>query len=416
MPEKFNMRLNSLNNSLFAANPNNDETIGSGADKLSRNKIIASGRACAAEYLGQRISRGTGSYVSKLSEFGGSYAALSKAHSEQKMLFCAARAYAAVGAMPPQNIEQVRNDASLYKDPIFLRTLARIDMEVVSPMLYDVFTDLGGNMLNMSSIPLGSTKEIVIQSNDIFLWEDTAFGSSHSTTKNYLYPDTVTMNPRPFTSNGTIKWYQMVALDGGMDAGWYYAALIRGMWSKIMAMYSGALTDAATIAQYVPSYLVFNSYSSANWAAATQAVAVANGVRRENLMAFGEYGALQAVLPSGTPSDAALTYQLGEEWMKNGFVSMVGRVPLYEVLPALVPGSINTTGTTVGLGDNIYITARVGDSLAPVYVAMVDGWPVTIEYTASQTANFVIDINMTTLMDVKPIFAGRTGIISNVAL
>lgn len=414
--EKFNMRLNSMDTNLFAYKADGDEKIGSGANQLSRNKIIASGRACTAEYLGTRISRGTGSFKSRIAEFGGSYEALSKAHSEQKMLYCAARAYAAVGAEPPQNIEQVKNDTSLYKDPTFLRTLARIDMEVVTPMLYDVFSDLGGSMLNMSTVRLGETKEIVIQSNDIFLWEDTALGSAHSTTKNYLYSDTVTMNPRPFTSNGTIKWYQMVAADGGMDAGWYYTALIRGMWSKIMAMYTGALTDAATLARYVPSYLTFNSYSSQNWAAATTAVAVANGVRRENLMAFGEYGALQAVLPNGTPSDAALTYQLGEEWMKNGFVSMVGRVPLYEVMPALVPGTVNTIGATVGLDDNIFITARVGDSLAPVYVAMVDGWPVTIEYTPSQTANFVIDINMTTLMDVKPVFAGKLAVIQNVSL
>lgn len=414
--EKLNMRLNSVKDSLFAYKAEGDETVGVGANKLSRNKIIAAGRACAVEYLGTRLDRGTGSYKSRLKEFGGSYADLSKAHSEQKFLYCASLAYNAMGATAPQSIEQVRNDTSLYKDPVFLRALARIDMEVVSPMLYDVFADLGGNMLNMSSIPLGSTKEIVVQSNDIFLWEDGAPGSSHSTTKNYLYPGTVTLNPRMFNSDGTIKWFQLMATDGGMDAGWYYTALIRGLWSKIMAMYTNALTDAAALARYVPSYLRFNSYSSANWAAATQAVAVANGVRRESLMAFGEYGALQAVLPNGTPSDASLTFGISEEWVKNGFVGMVGRVPLYEVMPAMVPGTINTTGDMVGLGDNIFITARVGDSLAPIYAAFVDGWPITLTYSPSTTADFTLDITASTLMDIKGVWAGRTAIISNVSL
>lgn len=414
--EKFNMRLNSLDNKLFDANAVSvkDETVGSGASKLSRNKIIASGRACAADYMGRALSRGTGSYVSRFDNSAMSYKMLSNAHNEQKFLYCAAIAYASIGATPPQNIEQVRKDPTLWKNPTFLATLARIDTEVVTPMLYDVFSDLGSGMFNMDSIGLGETKQVDIQSNDIFVWEDGSWGSGHSTTKNYLYADTVTLNPRQFNANGTIKWFQAVATDGGMDAGAYYAALIRGMWSKIMAMATNALTDSAAQAAYIPSYLRFSSYSSANWAAATTAAAVANGVSRDRLMAFGEYSALQAILPSGTSSDAALTYQLGDEWMKNGFISMVGRVPLYEVMPAMVPGSINTTGEMVGLGDQIFITARVGDSLAPIYVCFVDGWPVTLEYSPSTTANFVVDILMSTLLDVKGVWGGRLAVISNV--
>ncbi len=416
--EKFNMRLNSMDNKLFDANAVSatDETIGTGADKLSRNKIIASGRACAVDYMGRHIARGTGSYVSRFDGSAMSYKALSQAHNEQKFLYCAAMAYASIGAQPPQNIEQVRKDVTLWKNPTFLATLARIDTEVVTPMLYDVFSDLGNGMFNMDSVGLGETKQIDIQSNDIFLWEDGSWGSGHSTTKNYLYADTVTMNPRQFNANGTIKWFQMVATDGGMDAGSYYAALIRGMWSKVMAMATAALTDSAAQSAYIPSYLRFNSYSSANWAAATQAVAVANGVNRDRLMAFGEYAALQAVLPSGTPVDASLTFGISDEWMKNGFVSMVGRVPLYEVMPALLPGTINTTGDMIGLNDQIFITARVGDGLAPVYVCFVDGWPVTLEYTPSTTANFTIDITMSTLLDVKGIWAGRIAVISNVTI
>lgn len=408
---KMNLRLNNADSKLFTVPPGAaDETVGFGASKLSRNNIIASGRMCAWEHIGNLLSRGTGSYKS-LFEGATDYKSLSKAHSEQKYLFCAAQAYRAMGAEAPQNIDQVRNDPTLWKNRTFLATLARIDTEVVTPMLYTVFEDLGSGLINMDSIPLGSTKQIDIQSNDIFLWEDGSWGSGHSTTKNYLYADTVTMNPRMFNANGTMKWFQMMAIDGGMDAGAYYTALIRGMWSKIMAMATTALTDSAAQAQYVPSYLRFASYSSANWAAATQAVAVANGVSRDRLMAFGEYPALQSILPNGTASDAALTYGLGEEWMKNGFISMVGRVPLYEVMPALLPGTINTTGNMIGLGNQIFITARVGDALAPIYATFVDGWPVTIEYDASTTANFTIDCLMSTLLDVKGIWAGRTAII-----
>lgn len=408
MANKINLKLNSMDSSIFAVNSAaSDERVGS----LSRNKIIATGRTCAREFMGRALSRGTDSFVSQFSDSRTSYKELSRKHSEQKYLFCAAQAYRQLGAEAPDSIDKVRNDPTLWKNPTFLATLARIDTEVVTPMLYTVFEDLGAGFINMDSIPLGTTKQVDIQSNDIFLWEDGSWGSGHSTTKNYLYADTVTMNPRQFNSNATMKWFQMMAVDGGMDAGAYYAALIRGMWSKIMAMATTALTDSAAQAQYIPSYLRFASYSSANWAAATQAVAVANGVSRDRLMAFGEYQALQSVLPSGTASDVALTYGLGEEWMKNGFISMVGRVPLYEVMPAMLPGTINTTGNMIGLDDQIFITARVGDGLAPIYATFVDGWPITIEYTASETANFVIDVTMSTLLDVKGVWAGRLAVI-----
>lgn len=408
--KKLNMRLNSLDKNIFVVNGANDEKVGT----ISRNDLIATGRLCASEYMGRVLSGDSGAFKSRLNEFGGDYAALSKKHAEQKLIFCAARAYAAVGRPAPNNVEQVKNDLSLYKDPVFLRTMSAIDQEVITPLLYSVIADLGGNMVNVSSVAVGRTKEITVMSNDVFLWEDGALGSGNSTTKNYLYADTFTLNPRPYNANCTIKWFQMIASDGGMDAGWYYTALIRGLWSKISALYTKALLGAADDARFVPSYLSFDSYSSANWAAATTAVAVANGVRRDNLMAFGEYGALQAVLPSGTPSDAALTYGLGPEWMRNGFISLVGRVPMFEVMPAMVPGTVNTTGTMFGLDDNIFIAARVGESYAPIYAALVDGFPVMLEYTPSETADFTIEINCVAMMDVKAVVPSKIGVISGV--
>lgn len=405
---KMKLALNSVNKDIFSAPAENDEKVG----VLSRNRIIASGRLCAAEYFGKTI--GGERFNSKLEEFGGDYGAISRAHMQQKVLFCATRAYDVAGRPAPESYAAVCADLSLRKDPVFLRTMSAIDSEVVAPLLYSVINDLGGNMLNMSTVAMGRTKEITILSNDCFIWEDEAHGTSHSTTKNYLYADTVTLNPKVYACNGTIKWYQMAAVDDSMDAGWYYAAIMRGLWSKITALYTNALLGAASNSVYVPSYLQFNSYNSANWAAATTAAAVANGVQRDQLMAFGNYSSLQKVLPSGTSSDAALTYGLGAEWMRNGFIAMVGRVPLYEIMPAMVPGTVNTTGTMIDLDDNIFITARAGRSLAPVYGVVADGWPIMLEYTAAQTADFEISINATTMMDFKAVVPAKMAVISNV--
>lgn len=412
----MNMKLNSLSNGVFTALPKDDEKIGT----LSRNDIIVSGRYCAAEYMGKHISvarnLSADSFKSKLESFGGDYATLARNHMENKLLFCAARAYAATGRKAPENVEQVKRDVTLYKDPIFLRTMSAIDTEVVAPLLYTVISDIAGPMMNISEVPMGRTKEITVLSNEAFLFEDSSWGASRSATKNYLYNDTITLNPRPSSANASIKWFQLIASDSGMDAGWYYGAIMQGLWSKIMALFTNALTTAAADTNYVPSYLSFSSYSSANWTSAVVAAAAANGIYPDQLMAFGARQALQAVLPNGTSSDAALTYSLGPEWIRNGFLAMVGNVPLYEVRQAIVPGTVNTTGNFVFPTDQIFITGRINNSLAPVYAAMAEGSPITIELDPSQTADFTIDINVTAVMDVKPVFASKIAFIDNVVL
>lgn len=411
------LRLNSIADTVFEKAPKDDEKIG----KLSRNDIIVSGRYCAAEYIGKtttsirRLSDSDG-FKSRLEAFGGDYATLSRTHSEEKLLFCAARAYAAIGKAAPENVEQVKRDNSLWRDPIFLRTMSAIDTEVIAPLLYSVISDIAGPMMNVSEVPLGRTKEITILSNDIFLFEDSSWGASRSVTKNYLYNDTITLNPSPYAANATIKWFQLIASDSGMDAGWYYAAIMQGLWSKIMGLFTDALTQGAANTAYVPSYLSFSSYSTANWAAAVVAAAAANGVTSDRLMAFGTRQALQAVLPSGSSADAALTYGLGPEWMRNGFLGVVGGVPLFEINQALVPGTVNTTGDMIFPNDQIYITARVGDAYAPVYCAMAEGSPITIELDPSQTADFTIDINVQAVMDVQPVFGSKIAVIDNVTL
>lgn len=413
------LKINSISKDIFSYKANNDQTIGTGANKLSRNKIIATGRLCTVEYLGSVLSGGKAEkYKSKLNAFDGDYAALSKAHMDQKLLFCATMAYNSVGRSAPENVEQVKADHSLASDTVFLRTMAAIDTEIVAPLLYEVISDLNGMVMDLQTVPMGSTKEIIVESNAAFLWEDGAMGASHSATRNYLYNDVITLNPKAYHCAGRIKWYQDVVNDDGRGAGRYYMAIIRGLQSKITALTTEAFLNAAnTTSGYIPSYLYFTGFSNANWAQARTAAAVANGVRPTDLMAFGRLEALQAVIPSGTPSDAALTFGLGEEWFKNGFVSMAAGIPLYEVLPAMVPGTVNTTGQMIGLPDDqIFITARMGRGRAPVQGVIAEGWPVTLTYTADETSDFTIYINMTTLMDFKPVFANKIAMIDDVTL
>ena len=85
------LKLNSLDTNVFIYHSNNDETIGTGANKISRDELIASGRLCATEYLGKQLD--PKGFVSRLAQFGGSYDVAARKHMEKKILFCAVNKY-----------------------------------------------------------------------------------------------------------------------------------------------------------------------------------------------------------------------------------------------------------------------------------------------------------------------------------
>ena len=417
------MRLNSLSNEIFQFDLNDpkDVKVGTGANAISRNRLIAQGRMCAAEHAGSILGNVPNlklKYTSRLASFGGDYRALSKKHMEEKLIFCAAMAYATLGKSAPENVEQVRQDRSLVHNPIFRSCMSAIDMDVITPLLFAVLSDLNGMVMDITPVGLNETKEIEVKANEAFVWEDSSLGSSHSVARQYLYNDVVTLNPRAFSASTRIKWSQLASENTAMDVGEYYMALVRGLQSKLTALSTAAFVNAAdTGTGYIPNYLYFQGFTNSNWYKARKGAAAANGVGANALMAFGDIEALAAVIPSGTPSDAALTYGLGNEWMKSGFISAAAGIPLYEVMPAMVPGTVNSTGAMIGLPtDRIYISARSAGGRAPVQAAMVDGWPVTLEYTARETSDFTIYINLTTLLDVKPVFANKVAVIDDVTL
>lgn len=400
----MSLKLNSISPEHFKVN-GADTKMG----RISRNDLIVTGRLVAMEYNGRLSNRLRKNEDYKTMMDDVAYNNLSAGHKENLFLFCAAQAYAVQGKSAPESYAQVQNDLSLPRDRTFLATLAGISREIITPLLPYTIANMGDLLMEATTVPLGQTKEITIHSNDIFLFEDSSWGASRSSSLNYLYDDVVTLNPRPYTCRATIKWFQMVGND--VDIGWYYNAIMGGMFSRIMANYIGAIMTIADDSRYVPDYLNFDTYNSQNWAEATVAVSTANGIPRNQLMAFGDFRDLQKVLPLGTPSDAALTYGLGMEWMRNGFLAVVGGVPLFEVDPAMVPGTVNTTGEMLGMKGLILISGRIGRAYAPIYTAFADGSPLVIEMEPRETGDTSLYIDCTAVMDTKIVMGSKVAAI-----
>ncbi len=379
---------------------------------ISRSDLVATGRLLTLEYNGRATNsiHNNQEYEPKLDNIA--YANLSAGYRKNLLMFCASRAYAMEGKPAPENYEQVKNDLSLARNQTFLATLAGIVQEVITPVLPYVISNVGGRLMESTTVPLGQTKEITAHSNDWFVFEDSSWGATRSASLNHLYDDTVTLNPRPYSCRVQVKWFQLVANDE--DIGFFYNAIIAGYYNRIMANFVQAVTTLATGSRYIPDYLKFTTYNSANWGNAVVGVSAANRIPRSQLVAYGEYRALQQVLPSGTPSDAALTYGLGQEWMRNGFLGVAGGVPLFEIQQAMLPGTVNTTGEMMFPKDMIIVAGRAGSAYAPVYTAFAEGSPLVVQMDPKETGDMSIYIDVTAVMDTKIVMGSKIAIITNV--
>lgn len=413
----MNLKINSIDNKYFETEAANDIRVNSASGTaISRADVVAGGRTLLCEYIGGQLNQRPdtkGQFQSRLN--GISYADFSRKVTEKTMLFCGIVANQSVGKEVPESYEDVRKNLSYAKDANFLRTLAAITKDVLEPTLFNIMDDVAaGNLMQWETVPFGGTKEIEIASNDVFLFEDSAWGSARSASYNALYAKTITLNPHPYTTQAKIKWYQDV-VNG--DIARYYTAIIRGMWNKIYAKFIGQLTSAVGNTAYIPTGLTASTYTSDNWNRITTLVAAANGVRRDNLLAFGGINALSKVLPvDGTPAAiTGLQYGLGEEWIRRGFLPNAAGVQLLEIYPAIVPGTQNSTLDTISFGNDIVIAAKGGYGYAPIYGGYYEGSPMTLELRPEETGDLTIDVTATAMFDMKPVFASKVGAITNVA-
>ena len=354
--------------------------------KDERSYLIAAGRIVMREANGRAMK-----LLKNGSEFTGSfddekYAKYSQNTKKSILLFCAKRGSVLDGREAPDSYDEfVTRSHDYYTNQAFIKTLSGIVTDIVRPMVPYVLNNALGRLAQMVNVPLGKTAEIDVTSNDFFVWQDTSWGASRSVPENTLYTATITLNPKPISGEATAKWYQLVGNDA--DFGMWLNALVKGLYNKITAKWYAALTAAAANTKYTPSYLTANGFTSANLNTIVEAMMAANDVNADQLMIFARRPVLAKLLPTSTAVDAALTYGLGEEWMRNGFLGVVQGIPVFEMRNAMLPGM----------------------------VGVEEGTPITLELTPRETADMTLNVNMTASLDVKPVFASKLGVIKSIS-
>lgn len=403
-------RLNSISNSLFAYKTNTADVIKlNGANgkvrNLNREEIISGCRLATLEYFGKLSETDKENVVKFNSKLGEKYNSFQKGIWEDTVLYCAALANKTVGIEPYTSMEQVSADRSLYKNETFWKALAYISQEVITPLFPEVIPSATERLIDWgANTRLGESRIVEIESNDFFVFDDDSWGSVSSKPYQYLYKAQIAITPKPYTAKTKIKWYQDIV---GGEAGRYFAAFMRGAYSKMYAVMISKFKTALGNAKYMPEGFKFDSYSQDNWNKAIMLLEAVNGVRRDQIMALGNLSALSKVLPTvGTPAVAAgIQGMIGEEWVRNGFLANVAGVDLIESSLGVVPGTQNYNPKFIGLDDKIYLMAKVGR--APMVGAMAEGSPITIDFTPRETADMTIDISETIVFDIAAAFSSK---------
>ena len=402
------IRLNNLSSNIFAVNA--AEFGGS----QERADIVACGRLLMAERAGRDtnsirvLQNEQADYTCRIDDV--KYSELNESLKGKMFLYAAKMACNQTGeAAPADYAEFLKKQRRFMTDGTFLKVLSGIVTEVVTPILPATLSNALSYLCESVYTPIGQTYEVEVASNDVFLFEDDSHGAARSKPANRLYSKSLALNPRPKTAKTSCKWYQLLA--NGADLGRYFNSIAAGLHAKVMGMWNAAMVAGAGNTMYVPSGLVFAQYSTANFITAVKKVKAVNNAYGGGVIAFGDITALSKVVPSGVVNastvnlDAALAMLLGQEYARSGYLTGYCGAQLMALDQVIVPGTQNTSVSEMLPTDCIYFGATGGHK--PVYLAMEEGFPVTVELSPDLTADRSIDIIVTASLEAKPCFASK---------
>ena len=405
------LSLNSINPDVFKVS--SAETQGDNA----RANIIGTGRILAYEYarkgvnavhaaMGQRDNEVASKVTDEL------YKEMNDKFQQAHLLYAARLADANVGRVGPKDFDEFkRNGQKYYRNDGFYRVLMGIYQDILTPILPRVFSEAVGIFADTYEVGFGETQSITIGSNDIPIFQDSAWGASRSVPRNRFYEKDYVLNPQPKTCQINAKWAQLVG--NNVDFGQFFANITAGMYAKTLGMWSAAMTAAASNTSLVPSNLSIN-FSTQNWVKLVNRLSAVNNVAFNNIIAFGSYPALSQVLPQDVTGstnvnmDAAIATLLGADYTRASYLGEYMAVRLMPLQDAIVPGTQNTTVSTILPDDKIWLMAGAGRR--PMAIAYNSETPITLEVDPSKAGDAEIAINLTSALDMVAIFASKVGI------
>lgn len=408
------LSLNTLSPSIFRVNSN--DTADHSKDRAD---IVSLGRLLAYEHA----RRGMGAVSAAMKNNGNNLAAIlddnkyaltNEKFQAEHLLYAAKKACAVSGEAAPESFEDFkRNGQRFYGDPTFYKVLQGIYQEVVTPILPRVYSEAVSVFADVVEVGFGETYSLTIGSDDIPVFQDSAWGASRGVPANRFYSKDITLNPQPKTAEIRMKWHQLVG--NNIDFGRFFANLAAGMYAKTMGMWASVLASAASDTTKVPSGLIY-TFGSVNWVTLANKLAALSNTAIGNIIAFGNAVALSKVLPtqatgsSNTSMDAALATLLGADYIRSGYLGEYMGVRLMPLVDAVVPGTQNGNVTTILDAQKVWLIPS--NARKPLTICYNSATPISIELEAGKQPNFELGINVTLAVDMAAIFADRVGYVT----
>lgn len=403
------LSLNSVDQSCFrvAASETADNS-------KARADIVSEGRLLFWEHARKgtkmlRTASGSGDVIGEAKLNDTAYSQLNKTFQAEHLLYAAKKACDVTGENAPESFDAFkRMSQNFYANGTFLKVLQGIYQEIVYPILPAVYSEAVDRFADVVEVGFGETYAISVSSDDIPLFQDSAWGSARSVPANRFYSKDITLNPQPKTAEIRMKWMQLVG--NNMDFGRFFANLAAGMYSKTMAMWNSALTTAASGTTYIPSGLT-GTFSSTNWVTIANKLAAVNNTTISNLFATGSMVALSKVLPTQATGstnvnmDAAIATLLGADYTRSGYLGEFMAVRLLPLMDAVIPGTQYSTVDTILSANDIWMLA--GNGRKPLTIAYNRDTPISIEIEPERTASFELILNMTISLDSASVFSSK---------
>lgn len=408
------LSLNSIDQSVFVVSASQDQDR-----SQTRADIIAEGRVLMYEHgrKGQMAiakARNLNADVAPEQITAKQYSELNRQFQAEHLLYAATKACEATGETAPTTFEEFkRMGQRFYNNSLFLKVLQGIYQDIITPILPRVYSEAVDVFADVVEVGFGETYALSVNSGDIPIFQDSAWGASWSVPANRFYSRDYTLNPQPKTAEIRMKWHQMVG--NNVDFGAFFANVTAGMYAKTMAMWNAAMVAAASDTTLVPSGLTYN-FSNINWVTLANKLAAVNNTQISNLFATGNAVALAKVLPNTVTGstnvnmDAAIATLLGADYTRSGYLGEFMAVRLMPLTDAVVPNTQFSSVQTVLDSTKIWMMASNGRK--PMTIAYNRDTPITLEISPTTDKSFEIGINMTIALDSVAVFASRVGLIN----
>ncbi len=385
----------------------------------NRADIVASGRLLAYEYArkganGVRAAMGIKENAGEQRLTDTEYKELNEAFQASHLLYAANQADKFLGRTSPSTFEEFRRKGQNYhKNSMFYQVLAGIWQEILTPILPRVYSEAVGVFADVVEVGFGETYALSIGSNDIPVFQDSAWGASRSVPRNRFYSKEYTLNPQPRTAQINAKWTQLVG--NNVDFGQFFANISAGLYAKTMGMWNAAMTAAIADTSLVPSNLSV-VFSNQNWMTLANRLSAVNSTQISNLFATGNAVALSKVLPTQATGstnvnmDAAIATLLGADYTRTGYLGEFMSVRLMPLVDAIVPGTQNTTVETILDPTKVFMMA--GNGRKPLTIGYNRDTPITLEVDPSKAGDQEIAVNMTIALDSVAVFESHIGVVT----